>query len=196
MLRYSFAGVAVHLALAFLLGGAAARAAGAALGARVPAPQVPLTREVVQQAAAVLGGALGAWVERANVLLKWEDAAASARALAYAYLAYVCLRAVSAASVLAAWLAAFVVTPLYMQFRGPADAALEGAAGACRAAAAALGGAGASVAALLASPWGTAKVGGTACLALYLLWGLLPSFSTMLLGAWRSTPSPALRAHN
>jgi len=174
VLRYSLPGAAAHLALLFLLGGAAARVAGA----RVPSPQVPLTREVVQQAAAVFGAAAGAWVERANVLLKWEDGAASARALAYAYLAYVCLPAVSAASVLTAWVAAFIIAPLYAQLHGPIDAALEVAAAGSRAAAAALGAAGAAVGAQLASPVGTAMVAGGALVAVYLLWGAV-SFYTM-----------------
>lgn len=182
--RYSLPGVCVHLVLLCLLAGAASRAVGASLGARLPFPQVPLTREVVQQAAAVFGARAGAWVERANVLLKWEDGDASARALAYAYLVYVCLWAVSATSVLGAWLAAFLVTPLYVQLHGPADAALAGLGAACKVAAGALSGAGAALGAAFASPYGTVKVGGGACVALYLLWGLLPRVSTMILGAF------------
>jgi hypothetical protein len=181
--RYSLPGVAVHSALAFLLAGAACRLAGAA-GARLPPPQVPFTREAVVQGAAAFGAAAGGWVERANVLLKWEDGAASARALAYAYLAYVCLWAVSAASVLAAWLVAFVVVPLYVQFQGPVDGALAAVAAACKRAAAALGATGAALGGAFASPYGSLKVGGAGCVAAYVLWGLLPGFSTMVLGAW------------
>ena len=124
VLGYSLAGAAAHVAVLALLLSLLVALKNAAVTsvAPTPPPSILLHASTVHAAAAAAGKAAAAAVLRANELLAWSDPAASARALAYAWLAARLAFLLAPAALVTAWVAAFAAAPLYEAHGRAADA--------------------------------------------------------------------------
>ena len=124
-LGYTLAGVVVQLALAALVISAGTALYSAMMeGAALPQPRIALHADALRRASSVAGERAVAALERINELLAWRDVAASGRALAYAWFAYRTIWLLAPHRLVAAWILAFALAPVYVIFSLPINAAL------------------------------------------------------------------------
>ena len=114
----------LHLAIVGLLAGAALtlwnHSSLSSERSRIAVPQITLAPASVAQALGALGTRLGGALQHYNALLTWQAPSDSARALLYAYLGTQLLWLLAPASLISAYLAAFVLVPVYVHYaRGP-----------------------------------------------------------------------------
>ncbi len=200
VLGYSLAGAAAHVAVLALLLSLLVALKNAAVTsvAPTPPPSILLHASTVHAAAAAAGKAAAAAVLRANELLAWSDPAASARALAYAWLAARLAFLLAPAALVTAWVAAFAAAPLYEAHGRAADALVAARLLPLLARAAPLAAAAKAEArkAFAAENRGLAVVGSltAAAVAVYVLWGAVAP-TTLMTREWgaargRSRRSP------
>ncbi len=93
-------------------------------GPPLPPPQLLVHPETLAAAGVAAAAAATTFVERANAVLTWKDAAASLRWTAVFWLAASAAFLLEPTVLLTVWLALFVAAPLYDTYGRPVDAAV------------------------------------------------------------------------